>query len=232
VSIRLPKRTSLTTFDYVTVPLEVLALHDVPLRTEVLLDLSHADLLNLAGLGNVVDVNPKPGVSSDQIKRSLFTVSGVASVQGVTETVEIYKDLVNSMMGFLAIVEGATLFLGVLVAFNATSINADERRREHATMLAFGTPLLSVLRVMVVENLLLGLIGGGIGIGLGELLVSWLMRVSLPRTMPDVSVASAVNATSVLFAFGAAIAAVAIAPLLISRQLRALDVSSTLRVVE
>lgn len=232
VLLRHPRRTGLTSFDYVVTEFEVLALHDIPLRTEVLFDISHAEVMNLAGLVNLLDVLPTTGTSNDEVKRALFPISGVTSVQGVSETVDLYQDLMDSMMGFLVIIEGATLLLVVLVAFNATSINIEERRREHATMLAFGMPLRTVLRTMLVENLLLGLIGGGLGIGLGELLVQWLLKVSLPQTMPEISVSLSVNAGSAVFAFVAAVAAVTLSPLLSLRSLHRIDIPSTLRVVE
>jgi len=232
VLLRHPRRTGLTSFDYATSEFEVLALHDIPLRTEVLFDLSHADVMNLGGLVNLLDVMPSEGTTNDQVKRALFPINGVTSVQGISETIDLYQDLMDSMMGFLVIIEGATLLLVVLVAFNATSINAEERRREHATMLAFGMPLRTVLRTMLVENLLLGLVGGALGIGLGELLVQWLLKVSLPQTMPEISVSLSVNASSVLTAFVAAVAAVALSPLLSLRSLHRINVPSTLRVVE
>lgn len=232
VLLRHPRRTGLASFDYTTTEFEVLGLHDIPLRTEVLFDLSHADVMNLTGLVNLLDVLPRKGTSDDEVKRALFPVAGVTSVQGVTETVDLYQDLMDSMMGFLVIIEGATLLLVILVAFNATSINVEERRREHATMLAFGMPLRTVLRTMLVENLLLGLVGGAIGIGLGELLVQWLLKVSLPQTMPEISVSLSVNAASAVFAFCAAVAAVTLSPVLSLRSLHRINVPSTLRVVE
>jgi putative ABC transport system permease protein len=46
-----------------------------------------------------------------------------------------------------------------LIAFNTTSIGVDERAREHATMLAFGLPALTVLGMTTVETVLVGALG-------------------------------------------------------------------------
>jgi putative ABC transport system permease protein len=232
IQLTYPRRSGVASFTYVTATLPVLAVHDIPLRTEVLIDASHADLFAMDGLTNALDVVPRSGVGIDQLKRTLFVVPGVASVQGVAETVQTYRSLLDSMMGFLAIVEAATLVLVALVAFNATSINADERRREHATMLAFGVRVRAVLGTMVAENVILGALGGLVGAGIGVVLVHWVLRVSIPAAMPDVAVAPTINVASAASAIAAAVATVAATPLTALRRLRRLDVASTLRVVE
>ena len=38
----------------------------------------------------------RDGLSKADVKRALFTINGVASVQGVTETVDLYKDLIQT----------------------------------------------------------------------------------------------------------------------------------------
>jgi len=232
VMLRHPVRTGAASFAYVVSQLEVLALHDVPLRTVVLMDISHAGLLNLRGVTNTLDVLPAVGVDEATVKRAIFPIAGVASVQGVSETVEVYEDLMDRIMGFLVIVEGVTLFLVLLVAFNSTSINVDERRREHATMFAFGLGLRTVIGMLMLENLVIGVVGGALGVGAGAVLLQWMMRVSVPETMPDISLSLDVGLTSVVVSFAAAALAVCVAPLLMLRQLRRLDIPSTLRVVE
>ena len=43
----------------------------------------------------------------------------------------------------------AVVALALLIAFNATRITVEERRREHATMQAFGLPVRTVLGIVV-----------------------------------------------------------------------------------
>jgi putative ABC transport system permease protein len=85
---------------------------------------------------------------------------------------------------------------------------------------------------MVVENLILGLMGGAVGVGLGAALVQWLLRVSMPDTMPDIAIAATVNPMTVVATLAAAVVTVALTPLTAWRRLSRLDIPSTLRVVE
>ncbi len=78
------------------------------------------------------------------------------------------------------------LLLALLIAFNSTAINMDERARENATMFAFGLPAGRVLLVSVVESLLIGVLGTIVGVVAGRLLLEWLLRVLLPSTLPDI----------------------------------------------
>ena len=67
------------------------------------------------------------------------------------------------------------LLLALLIAYSAASINTDERRREHATLFAFGLRVRRVLRMEVVEALLVGTLGTAIGVAP----VFWINAVSL-----------------------------------------------------
>ena len=49
--------------------------------------------------------------------------------------------------------------MALLIAFNASTINADERAREHATMFAYGVTVGRVVRGGVVEALIIGALG-------------------------------------------------------------------------
>ena len=72
----------------------------------------------------------------------------------------------------------------MLIAYNATSINADERARERATLFAFGLPLRRVLALETVEGILIGLLGTLAGVGMGLLVVRWLVTSTLSTTLP------------------------------------------------
>ena len=56
----------------------------------------------------------------------------------------------------MAITAVAVLVLALLIAFNATRIAVDERRREHATMRPFGLPVRSIIGTVVNESVLVG----------------------------------------------------------------------------
>ena len=53
-------------------------------------------------------------------------------------------------------------------------------------MLAMGVPLRTVVRTIVVENVLLGLAGAAFGLVAGLALLWWLVEVAIGKTLPDV----------------------------------------------
>lgn len=232
VVLRHPRRQGLTGYRWVESALPVLATHPNPYRFVAFMDLRDASLLNLEGIVNTLQVVPAPGVSAEEIQRDLFGVAGVASVQPVAQYAQTIRDVINEVLGILDVVRFAVLLLAALIAFNSSSISADERAREHATMFAFGLPVRSVLRMAVVESFMIGVLGTAAGLALGLGLLSWIVHVLLPTTMPELGIVISVSTSTVVTAVALGIVAVALAPVLTVRRMRRMDIPATLRVVE
>jgi len=231
VSFRHPRRDGVG-YGWVDSEVVVGAIHPNPYRFVAYMDRSHADLFNLDGIVNLVAVRPEPGADSDAVRRSLFGVAGVGSVHAVADSVTLIRDTINQFLDVLLLVEGAVLLLAVLIAFNSSSIGADERAREHATMFAFGVPPRSVLGIAVAESFVIGVLATAVGVLAGLGLLTWMMRVLMPSTMPDLLVVMDVSGTTYLLAALLGIVAVSLAPVLTLRKLSRMDIPSTLRVVE
>jgi putative ABC transport system permease protein len=191
-----------------------------------------AELTNLEGIANAVEIQPQAGVDTDRLKRELFVRKGVTSVQPVSAVAETIRDAINETLDFLNIVRAAVLLLALLIGFNSSSIGADERAREYATMFAFGLPTRTVLLLSVIESFVIGVLATVAGIAFGLALLSWLVRVLLPTTLPDLGITIDVAGSTYLTAAVLGILAVSLAPLLTYRKLRRMDIPSTLRVVE
>jgi putative ABC transport system permease protein len=99
-------------------------------------------------------------------------------------------------------------------------------------LFAFGLPVRRVLGLEIVEGLIYGVLGTMIGLGLGAVIVRWLMTSVLASTMPDMTLDIILTTETVVTAVALGVIAVAVAPLLTVRRLRRMDVPSTLRVVE
>jgi putative ABC transport system permease protein len=231
IELRHPVRSG-TSLTYATDPVLVVGIHPNPLRFSAYLDLSVAPEFGLGGLANVAYVVPAPDTTDDEVTRVLFGEPGVASVSAVGALATVFRDLVAEYLDILAIAQLAALALAVAIAFNSSTIGFDERAREHATMVAFGTPVRSILGIAVVEHLLIGVLGTCIGLVAGRLLLQWLFESILPTTFPNIGFTLDLAAVTALAAAGAGVAAVALAPLLGIRKLIRMDVPATLRVVE
>jgi putative ABC transport system permease protein len=213
-----------------TVP--VSGLHPNPFRTFAYIDRSQARSMGMAGLANEIDIAPAPGASEDSIARALFGVPGVASVERATATTDFVRDRLDDFVGVLRLTVGFALALALLIAFNSTSISADERARENATMLAFGVPTREVVGLAIGESLITGIVGTLAGFGGGLLLIGWVVDETLPETLPDLGLVVSIGAGSMVAAALVGVIAVGLAPLLTARRIRRMDVPSTLRVVE
>ena len=166
------------------------------------------------------------------MKQELFDVAGVGSVQKVSASTDVLREQMDQFMGILQFMEGMILILALLIAYNATSINMDERAREHATMMAFGVPLRTILRMAMVESFFIGLLATIAGLAGGYALLYWTLTSALPDVFPELGMDVVISAANLVTASVLGVVAVAAAPLLTVRKLRRMNLPSTLRIME
>jgi putative ABC transport system permease protein len=219
-------------FELVRTPITVAGIHPSPWRFGAYLDRSLLETLGVPDVTNQLYVLPAAGSGADDVERELFEIDGVTSVQPVAASTRIVKDSMQSFTAVFRVLQVFILGLALLMAYNTTSINADERARERATLFAFGLPLRRVIGLETAEGLIYGIAGTAIGMGVGLLVVRWVTTSVLSTTVPDMSVDVTVASGTFASAVVLGIAAVALAPLLTLRRLRRMDIPGTLRTVE
>ena len=212
--------------------LPVVGIHAHPMRVGVYVDCSHCEALGVGGVANYVHANPAAGESVDALKARLFGLPGVASAQKATASSDVVKEQFAQYTGLLNFILLIVLALALLIAYNTANINMDERRREHATMFAYGLPPRTVLGMAMLESAALGLIATLIGLIAGYGLLQWVVSSLMHNTFPELGVEIVFDPLTVVLALALGVAAVAIAPVLTVRRLRKMDVPSTLRVME
>jgi putative ABC transport system permease protein len=210
----------------------VSGLHPNPLRMLAYADSSSAAYFGFGGLTNLLTIEPADGYTADQVRRELLSVPRVGAAQSTKATVDAIRVSVQQFLSVLQVAVVIALALAILIAFNSTSIAADERSRDHATMLAFGLPVRTVLGLTVVETLILGALGTIVGIAGGYGIVTWVVQVTLESTLPEVQIQPHLAAGTWLLAGILGIGAVGAAPVLLLRRIRKMDIPSTLRVME
>ncbi len=84
----------------------------------------------------------------------------------------------------------------------------------------------------MVENLLTGIMGTVLGIGLGWLLLSTTLMAQFERDAPDLNPIVNVSGSTYGWAVLIGIVVVTLTPLLMTRRLTRMDIPSTLRVME
>jgi putative ABC transport system permease protein len=231
VTLRHPASTA-TGLSLVESEVTVSGLHASPVRTFAYMDASTAAMFGLDGWTNLMSVTPADGTTRLELQRALFGAEGVASTLPMSRISEAFDEALEAFTGFLAVAAVAVLTLALLIAFNAARITVEERRRDHATMRAFGLPVRSVLATLTKESVVIGLAATLVGVAVGTLMLEWMLRSLAQRTLPDFGIDRYVSPTTLLLAAAIGLAAVTIAPLFLVRRLRRMDLPSNLRVME
>jgi len=232
ITLQHPTRTDAGSFALIESDFTVSGTHANPLRTFAFLDIDQAEHFGLRGAANIVHTAPATGTERGDLQRALFDLDGVTSSQAVAQISEAFDTALDQLVGFLIITGVAVLALALLIAFNATRISVDERRREHATMRAFGVPVRSIMGVVVKEGVLVGALATLIGLGAGFLFLQVMLRSLATTTLPDLAIDSYISPATVLIAIAVGIVAVSIAPLFLTRRISRMDIPDTLRVME
>ena len=219
-------------FAVVRTPIKVAGLHPSPFRFSAYVDRSLLADFGVPGAANVLYVLPAAGHDVEDVQRDLFGLEGVASVQPAAGASQVVEDTLEDFAAVFRVLQAFIVVLALLIAYNAASINADERARERATLFAFGLPLRRVVTLEAAEGALLGVLGTAVGVALGLLVLRWVIATSVSTTMPDIGLDVAVSGGTVLVAAVLGIVAVAVGPLFTARRLRRMDIPGTLRVVE
>jgi len=153
-------------------------------------------------------------------------------VQPVADMVSAFDEALELLSGFLRVVQGVVILLAFLIAYNATSINVDDRIREIATMFAFGLRPRTVLWMQMVENLLLGLMGTAVGLALGWPLLQRFMVARMESQLENIGLVIAIAPATLLLIVLLSAGVVALTPLVNYRRLRRINIPNTLRVME
>lgn len=227
-----PRREGMFSVHMVESEIVVSGIHASPLGFLTYMNRDQAGLMGMDGLTNLVYVEPAPGYTQNDVQYALFHLPGIASVRPIAVFSEMFDQAMSLLTAFMTLVALAVLVMAFLIAFNSTSINVDERAREIATLFAFGLPIRTVLRMTVLENLITGILGTLLGIGLGWGVLNWMLTSQVDQVVPHVNLALALTPLTLAIAVILGVLVVALTPLLNLNKLSRMNLPATLRVVE
>lgn len=219
-------------FSIAQTPVTVTGIHPGPFRFNAYMDRADLGVTGIERVANQLYVLPAPGRTTDDVERALFELDAVASVLPVAAAAQIVEDSLGEFAAVFRVLEVFIFLLALLIAYNATSINADERAKERATLFAFGLPIRTVIGLEAVEGFVTGMLGAAVGVGLGGVVLRWLTENLMATTLPDLGVELAMSSATITTAVLLGTVAVAVAPLLTVRRLHRMDIPGTLRLVE
>ena len=143
---------------------------------------------------DAIAVGARDGVSeSELIDAIATTLPDTADVrtgeQQAAEDGEGVGEFVKFIRYFLLAFGGIALFVGAFVIFNTLSITVAQRTKELATLRTLGASRRQVLRSVILEGTILGVVASAVGLGLGVLLAKGLTKLfaALDLEMPQSS---------------------------------------------
>jgi putative ABC transport system permease protein len=144
------------------------------------------------GRFDTIDVAAAPGVSPTALRARLrATLPRAMSVRtGAQEAAKQTADLeanLSFLRTFLLVFAYVALFVGAFIIFNTFSITVAQRTREFALLRTLGAARGQIMRAVVAEGLMLGLLGSAAGLLLGLALAPALDQLfkALGADLPD-----------------------------------------------
>ncbi|MFE2552623.1 ABC transporter permease [Streptomyces sp. NPDC059355] len=140
-------------------------------------------LLGGPGLFTHVNVTAKDGVSDEQLKTNVATAVGADTykLQTAKESADANRKDVGSFLDVMKYVmlgfAGIAFLVGIFLIFNTFSMLVAQRTREIGLMRAIGADSGQILKSVIVEAFLLGLVGSVLGVGAGVGLAVGLMQL-------------------------------------------------------
>ncbi len=127
------------------------------------------------GISVIVDV---PEENVPEFRRAIGAIPGTFALE-TARFVRLFINLLGTFTAFPIMVAALGLVVGGVVIANSVALTTMERRREIAVMKAIGLQRERVLGMILLENGLLGFIGGLIGVGIGLLALFLLLTLSM-----------------------------------------------------
>jgi putative ABC transport system permease protein len=130
------------------------------------------DILDRRDQFDGISVAAAKGVSQDELARAIQPLVGPSlQVQTADEAVQEASDELSEGIGtirvFLLAFGAISLFVGAFVIFNTISITVAQRTRELATLRTLGASRRQVLRSVLLETAVIGVVASAIGLVLG-----------------------------------------------------------------
>jgi putative ABC transport system permease protein len=169
-------------------------------------------LLDKEGQFDSISIAAKHGTSSAELVRAVqplvpASLEVKSSEQQAAADAKDTNVIVNAIRYFLLGFGGIALFVGAFVIFNTLSITVAQRTREFATLRTLGASRKQVMRSVVIEGVVIGLLASVIGLFAGFGLAKLLTAIG--GDLPEAGMVFALRTVLVSLALGTVITVLA-----------------------
>ena len=115
---------------------------------------------------------------SESLATTLMDTKYFSNIQFTTDSLDVFNDIISGMNNIVYLIIISSSLLTVIVLYNLTTININERKREIATLKVLGFKDREVSTYVYRETLILTSIGIIIGLLLGVILNSFVLTIA------------------------------------------------------
>lgn len=171
----------------------------------------------------------KDKANYDEIVKKLYDTEEIISVTDLLQTKELYSSLSNGMDLVILLIIFCSGLLAIIVIYNLTNININERIKEIATLKVLGYQKVEVLGYIYREIIMMSILGILFGFGLGPLLNLFVMR---QISSPGQCFSTALGGLNFLYAFFVTILFVGVVLLFFIPKMKKIKMVESLKSVE
>lgn len=139
---------------------------------------------------NIIAVKPLQNIAQQNLTTAIKQRIGYVSALTETERNDIVQPVLDQVQTWTLGIEAVVFVMSLILVMTVTVMSVSERRRDFATLDAIGAPMSYIFRVVVMETLLIGVLGGIIGVAFGSLtalmLASFYTSISVTLFFPSV----------------------------------------------
>jgi putative ABC transport system permease protein len=158
------------------------------------------------GKVSVIDVQAKPGLSNEEMRALADQITSLVPEARAVVASEHIRDsqafrMINAMSWGTSLL---AVLVGVLGVMNTMLMTVFERKQEICILLAIGWKRLRIIRMILLESALLGLLGGiaGVFIGLGGVKILEQMPAIKGMLEPDLTIGLMLTAVAIAVVVG------------------------------
>ena len=123
----------------------------------------------------ITDVNND---NHEQLATDLLDSGYFTNIQYTVDSLDVFNDIVDGLNNIIYLIIAASSLLAIIVLYNLTAININERKREIATLKVLGFKDKEVSTYVYRETLILTSIGIIIGLFLGTILNTFVLTIA------------------------------------------------------
>ena len=148
------------------------------------------EVYDYLGNVNIIAVKPIQGYSQKNLAEAIKQKISYVTALTENERNDMIQPVLSQVETWNLGLHTAIFLMSLILVMTVTIMSVSERRRDFATLEAIGAPLGYIVRAVILETSLIGILGGGLGLVFGSLgalgLASLYTNIPLAQFFPSI----------------------------------------------